>query len=95
MAVTRKGRSIIMTAANDAFQFPIKVKQVRFVGTGLTVGQQLLIKEVDTNGAVICNHFVLATTEDAVVVDLESWVRRPFIDVFPAAGGGQVVFQLM
>jgi hypothetical protein len=87
-----------MTAASDLYNFPVRVRQVRFVGTGLTVGQELRLKEFDTNGAVICDHFVTATTEDFIVWEagdrLGSWVRKPFVDAIPAGGGGQIIFQL-
>lgn len=99
MAVTRKGRSLIMTAANDvAGQNAVRCRQIRFVGVTLTAGQELVIKEVDTNGAVIADHIITAATEDVVIWEAGGmkggWIRKPFIDAYPAAGTSKVLFQL-
>lgn len=97
MAVTRKGRSIVFTAASDAWPAPVRAHAIRFNGTGLTVGQILVLKEGDTNGAVIARHIIEAASEDRDIWyasgDNAGWVRNPFVDAFPASGG-QVLIQL-
>jgi hypothetical protein len=99
MAVTRKGRSIIMTAASDvAGQNAIRCRQVRLRATGLTAGtDRLVIKEVDTNGAIVADHIATAANEDYVVWEagdkLGSWIRKPFLDTVPGVAF-EVVFQL-
>lgn len=98
MAVTRKGRSIVMTAASDAYLFAVKCRQIRFSGTGLTAGQRLLIKEQDTNGAVVADHYVTAAQEDFAIWECADasgqWVRKPFIDIYPAGGTSTILFQI-
>jgi hypothetical protein len=94
VAVVRKGRSITMSAASDIWNAPIKIKQIRFIGTGLTPGQIITLKEADTNGAVIATHPIIAANEDEVIAEMDSWVRKPFIDAAPAAGAWSLLFQL-
>lgn len=97
MAVTRSGRSIIMTAANDSFAFPVRCRQVRLVGTSMTAGQRLTITE-GSGGAVIADHYVIGANEDQVIWesggDCGSWIRKPFISAAPAAGTYTIEFQI-
>lgn len=89
MSVTRDSRHIEMTAAADAVTGRIKVTSCRWVVTGGTVGQQLIIK--NTNGDVLVNHLVAVATEDVEFVTAEpEWWNGIKLDTIPAAGGGKL-----
>jgi hypothetical protein len=51
-----------MTQLNDAFVGRLIFQQIRFIGTGLTIGE--LFRLVDTNGSLITEHYVVLVTED-------------------------------
>lgn len=86
MSVTQESRSIIMTANNDAVAQPLYINEIRFAGTALTVGQRLTILE-EANGSVVVDHFIVATTEDEIVMSNPRWVKGLVITAFPASGG--------
>lgn len=90
MAVTRDSRHIKATAAADVlYTGRIKATSLRWRGTGLTVGQQLIIQ--NTNGDTLVDHLVAATTEDVEFITSEpEWFNGVKINAIPAAGGGEV-----
>jgi hypothetical protein len=63
MAVARQGKSITMTAANDAVTGFFAVEGINFQGTGLTAGQRVRI--LDTDGSVIADYLTEGTSDNA------------------------------
>jgi hypothetical protein len=64
MAVTTHGgRSIQMTAANDAYTGFVHIVGINFQGTGLTAGHRVRI--LDTGGAVLADYIVEAASDNA------------------------------
>jgi len=88
MAITRSARILIMTAAADTVNYPVKCSSIRLVGTGATPGARLLIRQRGAaSGAILVDHYVQNANEDADVFfsggDGE-WIDRPYIDTIPA-----------
>jgi hypothetical protein len=79
-----------MTANADAVAQPIFLKDLRFAGTGLTVGQRLTILE-EASGSVVADHFIEAATEDVSLLPNCRWVKGLVITAFPASGGQVLV----
>lgn len=88
MAVTRKGRSLTMTADGDSVAAGqlFFVSGLTFQGSGLTTGQRLRL--TDQGGDVICDYLVSAATDNA-----DLWNGRPpafydglLLEDGPAAG---------
>jgi len=98
MAVTIGSRAIIMTAAGDTINRPLKCLGVRLVGTTMTTGQRLVIKDRGSaSGKVIADHYVQQANEDAMVFEGQregQWMDRPYLDTVPAAGTWTVIFQI-
>lgn len=67
MAVTRTGRTLKLTQALDSFVGRLAVFAIKFMGTGLNVGDKLSI--TDINGSLVCEHVVTSTTEDLFVLN--------------------------
>lgn len=64
MAVTKHGgRSLQMTAANDAYTGFVAITGINFQGTGLTAGHRVRI--LDTKGAVIADYIVEGASDNA------------------------------
>lgn len=63
MAVARQGKSLTMTAANDAATGVFAVAGINFQGTGLTAGQR--VRLLDTDGTVIADYLTEGTTDNA------------------------------
>lgn len=89
MAVTRKSRTIVMTAANDEVTGRILVSSISLIGTGMTAAQRLTITESD--GAVIADHYVEATNENVELVFEEQWFDGVKLSAVPAAGTFTVI----
>jgi hypothetical protein len=101
MSVTRSSRTIILTAAGDNVVGPLAVASIKFVGTGLTPAQRLLIKHGSTAaGAVRCDHYVIGANEDAEIFHSDSesgdewWNQGIYLDTVPAAGTWTVIVRL-
>lgn len=90
MAVTKDSRHIKATAAADVLYVGrIKVTSMRWRGTGLTVGQQLVVQ--NTNGDTLVDHLVAATTEDVEFITADPEVFNGIkLTTIPAAGGGEL-----
>lgn len=84
MTVTRKSRSIVMTAANDEVTGKIFANSIRLQGTGMTLAQLLTITETD--GARIANHYVTAANQDEELLTNPQWFDGIKISAAPAAG---------
>lgn len=90
MAVTQTDSSWQMTAAADAIAYPLKLQSVRWSGTGLTVGQELIVRE-KSGGKLIVRHLVELTTEDVeFITSSPYWVGGLYIEAIPATGGGKL-----
>lgn len=68
MTATRKGRSITMTADNDAYTGAASINGVSFQGSGLTAGQRLRL--TDTGGSVIVDYLVQPDSNNVDNADL-------------------------
>lgn len=88
MSVTRKSRSIVMTAANDEVTGKIYATSIRLSGTGMTLGQQCTITETD--GARIADHFVGAANQSEELLTNPQWFDGIKISAMPAAGSPSV-----
>lgn len=99
MGVTIGNRSIIMTASGDLVNRPIRVLQARLVGTGMTPGQRLTVRDRGVvGGKIVIDHYVIAANEDAVVFDAAgegAWFDRPYLDAAPATGTWTLIFQIL
>lgn len=76
MAILRQPNSLTITATNDgvAFAVPVEVVGASFQGTGLTLGQQITLRDSATVGAgsILADY---AMTGTSAAVDL--WGARP------------------
>lgn len=90
MAVTQVNHTYVLTAAADAVAQPLKLQSLRWRGTGLTVGQNLIIR-TKSGGELLVDHFVEATTEDVEFLVQSRWVAGIYIDTIPAGGGGKII----
>lgn len=63
MAVTVTGRVVTLTAVGDATPLLADVVGITFQGTGLTAGQNLIVK--DANGSPLADYVIEAATDNA------------------------------
>jgi hypothetical protein len=84
MAVTRKSRTIIMTAQDDAVTGRFLVSSIVFNVAGGTAGQRLTL--VETDGTLIADHIVEAANENPELVFSERWVDGIKVSAMPATG---------
>jgi hypothetical protein len=63
MAVTRRSRSVQFTASGDAVTDFLKVAGLYFDGTGLTAGQQVIIR--DGNNDIVATYTVMAANDSS------------------------------
>ena len=94
MSVTRTGRSIVMTALNDAVTTSLLLDSLALVGTGMTTGQRLTIK--DGNGSsIIADHYVDGTEQDIeFIISSPKWVPGLKLTAVPAGGTFSVVARM-
>ena len=101
MAVTRTGRSVVMTAVNDTIVDPVlgrlKCTSIRLVGTSMAIGERLLIrtKGVST-GDIVVDHYVKGTNEDEELWGVSAegeLIDRPYLAVVPTLGTWSVLFR--
>jgi hypothetical protein len=90
MSVTRKSRSIVMTANGDEVTGSLRLHSLAFSGTGLTVGQQLIITE-SSSESVVASHYVENTVENVELNFLPRSVGGLKITAYPAAGTSSVI----
>lgn len=64
MSVTRKGNSITMTAAADAYTGIVSIAGLTFQVTGGSAGDRLLVKD-ESGGSIIADYIVTAATDNA------------------------------
>jgi hypothetical protein len=92
MAVTRSSRTIEMTAAGDFVAGPLAVAFMRLTGSGMTVGQSLIVKHgVSAAGAIRARHIVAGANENGEVFEPQGdgdewWNQGVYLDTVPAAG---------
>ena len=55
MAITRKSRSIVMTAQDDTVTQPLRLLSLAYNGTSLTIGQRLTIVD-PTSDSILADH---------------------------------------
>jgi len=91
MAVTRKSRSIQLSALNDSVDGPFKVKEIHYGGATLTAGQRITVLE-EPNGSVVFDHVVEGVNEDNLVVANCGWVKGLYVTAF--SGGGIITVLL-
>jgi hypothetical protein len=87
MAITRKSRSIQLSALNDAIVGPFKVKEIRYGGATLTAGQRIQVLE-EPNGSVVFDHVVVGVNEDDLVYANPGWVKGLLVSIM--TGGGLI-----
>jgi hypothetical protein len=88
MSVTRKGKSIVMTADADAYPGIVFITGLTFQGESLTAGDRVLLH--DTGGGVIADYIIEAALDNA-----DLWAGRTqgefytglLLEEFPASGG--------
>jgi hypothetical protein len=98
MAVTRTGRTIIMTAAADALAGIFFVTSIRLVGDTMTAGQRVIMKDGATSaGGIRVEHVVQAANEDADIFFSdgmgEAWDGL-YLDTVPAAGTWKIIIRV-
>ena len=91
MAVTRKSRSIQLTALNDSIDGPFYVKEIHYGGATLTAGQRIQAVE-EPNGSIVFDHVVVGVNEDELVVANCGWIKGIYITQM--AGGGIITVLL-
>jgi uncharacterized protein YfiM (DUF2279 family) len=100
MAVTRSPRTIILTAAGDTVAGPLCVAHVKLVGTGMTVGQRVVVKDgTSAAGGVRTDHYIQGVNEDAELFesqeDGDGWFHHGiYLDTAPLAGTWTVTVRL-
>lgn len=100
MALTRSGKTIICTAAGDAYTAgPLIISSIRLVGDTMTAGQRLILKDGPTSaGGIRVEHVVQGANEDADVffpgADGEWWDGL-FVDTVPAAGTFKIIIRIV
>ena len=93
MAITRTGKAIVMTAANDAIVGPFDCDSIALDGTGMTVGQRLTI--TDNLGNILGDHYVEGVNENAeMLVNAPKWVGGIKLVAAPAGGSWTVNVRL-
>lgn len=99
MAFTRSGRTLLFTAAGDAYTAgPLFITSIRLVGDTMTAGQRLIIKDGGTSaGGIRVEHVVQAANESMDVFfssgDGEQWDGL-YIDTVPAAGTWKIIVRI-
>ncbi len=92
MAVTRQGRSIVMTADADAVTYSVFIAGLTFQVTGGSAGDRLRV--TDTAGSIVADYIVTAATDNADLMN----GRPPFfcngllVEDFPGGTGVLTVF---
>lgn len=100
MSVTRTPRTIILTAAGDNVAGPLCVAHIKIVGTGMTAGQRVVLKDGTTAaGGVRTDHYIQAANEDAELFesqeDGDGWFHHGlYVDTVPAAGTWTIIVRL-
>jgi hypothetical protein len=85
MAITRRSKSVVLTAAGDEATGVYDLMSLALVGTGMAAGQRILIE--DSFGSILADHYVEAANENVEFITGGCYFCRGIKLVTVPAGG--------